>query len=262
MINLSERRQQALAIADKCMQVLKEDFGAEKVILFGSLRGDGPWHEKSDLDLAVEGLSEQGFWDAYGALEKLMPDWLLFDLIPLAKTPDYLRDRILQKTPMPTNPYLALKVRIEEEAIAMEEIAKTLADLVVQSRNVPQAFVTPTLAGYIVDFFTSCERISERVAVSLDGGLPKRDGWHQQLLWQMTNREIKHRPVLWSNELGQILDDYRKFRHVARHVYNTKLDPARVMILAKAIPSVEVQVKSALQSFNQWLVQKAEETSD
>jgi predicted nucleotidyltransferase len=85
MINLSERRQQALAIADKCMQVLKEDFGAEKVILFGSLRGDGPWHEKSDLDLAVEGLSEQGFWDAYGALEKLMPDWLLFDLIPLAK---------------------------------------------------------------------------------------------------------------------------------------------------------------------------------
>jgi predicted nucleotidyltransferase len=259
MINLSERRQQALAIADKCMQVLKEDFGAEKVILFGSLRGDGPWHEKSDLDLAVEGLSEQGFWDAYGALEKLMPDWLLFDLIPLAKTPDYLRDRILQKTPMPTNPYLALKVRIEEEMVAMEEIVKTLAELVVQSRNVPQAFVTPTLAGYIVDFFTSCERISERVAVSLDGGLPKGDGWHQQLLWQMTNRELKHRPVLCPKELGQILDDYRKFRHVARHVYNTKLDPARVMILAEAIASVEVQVKSALQSFNQWLVQKAEE---
>jgi predicted nucleotidyltransferase len=119
MINLSERRQQALAIADKCMQVLKEDFGAEKVILFGSLRGDAPWHEKSDLDLAVEGLSEQGFWDAYGALEKLMPDWLLFDLIPLAKTPDYLRDRILQKTSMPTNPYLGLaeKVKKQEEGI-------------------------------------------------------------------------------------------------------------------------------------------------
>ena len=259
MINLSERRQQALAIADKCMQVLKEDFEAEKVILFGSLRGDAPWHEKSDLDLAVEGLSEQGFWDAYGALEKLMPDWLLFDLIPLAKTPDYLRDRILQKTPMPTNPYLALKVNLEQEMVAMEETANTLADLIVQSCNIPQAFVTPTLAGYIVDFFTCCERIGERVAVSLDGGLPKGDDWHQQLLWQMTNQEVQHRPVLWPKELGQILDDYRKFRHVARHVYNTKLDPARVMVLAEAIPSVQVQVRSALESFNQWLIQKAEE---
>ena len=259
MINLLERRQQALAIADKCMQVLKEDFGAEKVILFGSLRGDAPWHEKSDLDLAVEGLSEQGFWDAYGALEKLMPDWLLFDLIPLAKTPDYLRDRILQKTPMPTNPYLALKVRIEEEMVAMEETTHTLKTLLEQAENIPRIALIPAIATYIVDFFTGCERIGERVAVSLDGGLPKGDDWHQQLLWQMTNQEVQHRPVLWPNELGQILDDYRKFRHVARHVYNTKLDPARVMVLAEAIPSVEVQVQSALQSFNQWLVQKAEE---
>ena len=259
MINLSERRQQALAIADKCMQVLKEDFGAEKVILFGSLRGDAPWHEKSDLDLAVEGLSEQGFWDAYGALEKLMPDWLLFDLIPLAKTPDYLRDRILQKTPMPTNPYLALKVRIEEEAIAMEETANTLNTLLEQAENIPYIALIPAIATYIVDFFTGCERIGERVAVTLDGGLPKGDDWHQQLLRQMANREVQHRPVLWPKELGQILDDYRKFRHVARHVYNTKLDPARVMVLAEAIASVQVQVQSALQSFNQWLVQKAEE---
>jgi predicted nucleotidyltransferase len=244
------------------MQVLKEDFGAEKVILFGSLRGDGPWHEKSDLDLAVEGLSEQGFWDAYGALEKLMPDWLLFDLIPLAKTPDYLRDRILQKTPMPTNPYLALKVRIEEEMVAMEETTHTLKTLLEQAENIPRIALIPAIATYIVDFCTGCERIGERVAVSLDGGLPKGDDWHQQLLRQMANQEVQHRPVLWPKELGQILDDYRKFRHVARHVYNTKLDPARVMVLAEAIPSVEVQVKSALQNFNQWLVQKAKENSD
>ena len=75
----------------------------------------------------------------------------------------------------------------------------------------------------------------------------------------MTNQEINHRPVLWPTELGQILDDYRKFRNVARHVYNTKLDSASVMVLAEAIPSVEVQVRSALQSFNHWLVQQAEE---
>jgi hypothetical protein len=194
-----------------------------------------------------------------------MPDWLLFDLIPLAKTPDYLRDRILQKTPMPTNSYLALKVNLEQEMIAMEETAHTLNTLLEQAENIPYIALIPAIPTYVVDFFTGCERIGERVAVSLDGGLPKGDDWHQQLLWQMTNQEVQHRPVLWPKELGQILDDYRKFRHVARHVYNTKntkLDPAMVMVLAEAIPSVEVQVKLALQSFNQWLVQKAEETSD
>ena len=259
MINLQERRQQALAIAEQCMQVLKEDFGAKEVILFGSLRGDTPWHEKSDLDLAVEGLSEQSFWDAYGALEKLMPDWLLFDLIPLAQTPAYLRDRILQKIPMPTNPYLALKVSIKQEMIAMEETINTLNTLLEQAEIIPRIALIPAIATYLVDFFSGCEKISERVAVSLEGGLPKGDNWHQKLLLQMTDTTVMHRPVLFSPQIGFILDDYRKFRHVARHVYNIKLDPTKVLDLAKAIPSVAVQVRSAVQVFNQWLIQQSEE---
>lgn len=54
--SLEARRQSAIAAAEQCIQILKQELGAREVIVFGSLRGDGPWHWESDLDLAIRGL--------------------------------------------------------------------------------------------------------------------------------------------------------------------------------------------------------------
>ena len=105
--HLEQRRQDALKLADQCIQHLKQEFGATQAILFGSLRGDTPWHDQSDLDLAVQGLSESDIWEAYDQLEKLMPPWLQLDLLAIEQAPERLRDRMLQTLPMPDNPYLA-----------------------------------------------------------------------------------------------------------------------------------------------------------
>jgi len=48
-------RSKAYIIAQKCVQLLKERFNADKVYLFGSVTGDGIWHDRSDIDIAVEG---------------------------------------------------------------------------------------------------------------------------------------------------------------------------------------------------------------
>ena len=58
--SLTHRHQEALSIAEHCVEVLQKRFGAKQVIPFGSLVGDSPWHEASDLDLAIEGLSREG----------------------------------------------------------------------------------------------------------------------------------------------------------------------------------------------------------
>ncbi|MGK7946027.1 MAG: nucleotidyltransferase family protein [Microcystaceae cyanobacterium] len=255
-----KKRDKALAIAQRCINVLEKDFNAKEVILFGSLRGDAPWHEKSDLDLAVRGLSEDAWWEAYGVIEQMMPDWLNFDLVSLEKAPHYLRNYILQTYTLPNNPYLALKERLEAEILALDETVETLSSLLEQASSVPQAFVTPTLASYITDFYTSCERLSERVAVALDGGLPKGDNWHEQLLRQVSDSDGKSRPPLWQGSLCLELDEYRKFRHVARHNYNFKLQADKVLVLAQNVNSVANQVKIAVNQFNQWLMHKANET--
>lgn len=256
-ITLEEKKEKALKIADDCIKLLKEDFGANEVIIFGSLRGDSPWHEQSDLDLAVKGMSDDQIWDAYGKLEKVVPSWLKFDLVPVEKVPDYIRDRILQTKPMPNNKYLALKTRLEDEMLAFEENVNTLITLMEQSKTVPEGFVTPTLASYIVDVYTGCEKMSERVAVTLDEHLPKGENWHEQLLRQMAETGGDNRPPLWQGSLLLELDEYRKFRHLVRHSYKVKLKADKVLILANKIIISSEKVQEAIITFNLWLESKA-----
>ena len=63
----TERRQEALDAAKRCETLLTQEFGAKRVILFGSYLGDAFQHDTSDLDLAVEGLDPGRFFAAYSA---------------------------------------------------------------------------------------------------------------------------------------------------------------------------------------------------
>ncbi|MDB9456410.1 nucleotidyltransferase domain-containing protein [Dolichospermum circinale CS-534/05] len=249
---LEERKQEALQTAAKCRQILLEK-GAKEVILFGSLSGESPWHWQSDLDLAVRGMSEKQQWEAYSLLEKITPNWLKIDLVALEEIPDFVRSRILKEKPMPNNKYLALKTRIEDEMIALEQNFQAMKTALEQSDNVPEIFITPTLSSYICDFYTACERISERVAVTLDGGIPKAENWHEQLLLQMAEIGGENRPPLWQGSLLLQLNDYLKFRHLARHNYNLQLRKERVLELAKQTEIIIAKIQEAIALFSQWL---------
>ena len=251
------RRQAALAIAEQCRQVLKQEFRATSVIVFGSLRGDTPWHGASDLDLAVEGLEPEAFYRAYEALEALIPEWLPFDLVALEQADEHVCDRILQRTPMPRNPYLATKTRLDDE---MRLLAKTVTQsetLLAQADSIPEIALIPAAAAYIEDFYTGCERLAERVAVMLDGKLPTGENWHRQLLEQVSQPSEQGRLPLWKESLRQELDTYRRFRHRARHLYRADLDREKVLAMAQQVPPVFEQIQQSLAQLAIWLTQRA-----
>jgi predicted nucleotidyltransferase len=256
-IELEQRRQQALVVAQECMQILKDKFGATEVILCGSLAGESPWHWHSDIDIAVRGMSKDTVWDANLAIEDIVPHWLKVDLIPLEFAPKYLVERILKKIPMPENTYLALKIRIEDELKSVDGTIQTITDLLKQKDTIPEMALIPALASYIADFYSGCERISERVAVYLDGGLPKSQDWHQELLKQVAEPGGNNRPPLWSGALLLELDEYRKFRHLERHIYKIELKPDRVITLAENIEPVFSKIRSTINIFFNWLEQQA-----
>jgi predicted nucleotidyltransferase len=255
-LSLEQRRQQALKTAEQCIGIHKQEFGATEVIVFGSLRGDAPWHWHSDLDLAVRGMSEKAIWDAYGKLEKIVPSWLKFDLVSVEDVPPYLRARILQEKPMPENKYLALKSRLEDEMTALDRNVQKLREILAQAETIPEIALTPALASYIADFYTGCERLSERVAVALDGGLPTGENWHEMLLRQVADPGVDNRPPLWRGSLLLELDEYRKFRHLVRHKYNVELQAERVRELAENVQSVWAKIQEAIDRFNQWLEER------
>ncbi|MGK7934856.1 MAG: hypothetical protein AB4206_03490 [Xenococcaceae cyanobacterium] len=48
-------------------------------------------------------------------------------------------------------------------------------------------------------------------------------------------------------------DEYRNFRHLARHIYKIELKAEKVIVLAENIESVFLKIKQAVNKFNQWL---------
>lgn len=254
------RRQEALALVAKCTKLLQSRYGAKRVIPFGSALGEGIWHERSDLDLAVEGVSAEALWQAEKELEAIIPSWLKVDLVSLDQVYPEVRDRILGERPMPEDPYLALKARLEDELIGLERIMQGLAMALERAGDAPDEFATRALASYVDDFYKGCERICERVAVALDGGLPQGERWHQMLLGQMGEPGGGGRPVLFSGSLLLELDEYRRFRHRLRHIYGYELESARVLSLARAAESVLGRVKTAVATFGRWLEGQAGES--
>jgi predicted nucleotidyltransferase len=255
---LENRRQEALAIAATCAQVLKTRYGAKRVIPFGSVLEATAWHARSDLDLAVDGLSSEALWQAEKDLEALVPPWLEVDLIALEHAFPEVRSRILGERTMPESPYLALKIRLDDELIGLERIAEGLEMALERAGESPDEFSIRALASYVDDFYKGCERICERVAVALDAGLPQAERWHQVLLGQMGEPGGHGRPPLFGGSLLLDLDEYRRFRHRVRHIYGYELETERVLTLARGVNSLRERVNTAVAAFDRWLEGQAE----
>lgn len=81
------RKQQALRIAKQSSHILRNQFGARKVVLLGSLTRDadfGPW---SDIDLAAWDIPPDRFFMAVAAVTGLSADFKIDLIDPLSSKP-------------------------------------------------------------------------------------------------------------------------------------------------------------------------------
>lgn len=69
LARMRERQQLGLEVAHMCAQILKQEFGATRVVLFGSMLNPERMTWLSDIDLAVWGLPEKDFFKAGAAIE-------------------------------------------------------------------------------------------------------------------------------------------------------------------------------------------------
>ncbi|MGV0023965.1 nucleotidyltransferase family protein [Phormidesmis priestleyi] len=68
---LLERQAQGWTIAHQAAHLLKSQFGATRVVLFGSLLNVERMHSRSDIDLAVWGINERDYFRAVSQLLNL-----------------------------------------------------------------------------------------------------------------------------------------------------------------------------------------------
>lgn len=71
---LAARHARAWQVAHSAAAILKERFGASRVVAFGSVLSPEKFHEHSDVDLAVWGLDERLYLKAVSALLDIDPE--------------------------------------------------------------------------------------------------------------------------------------------------------------------------------------------
>ena len=76
-------RQALLEQVRKAAMVLKSQFGIERVVVFGSLAHAAWFSPDADVDLAVEGLRAEDYWQVWRVAEEIIGDRSV-DLIDLA----------------------------------------------------------------------------------------------------------------------------------------------------------------------------------
>jgi len=93
-----KRWQEARREAEVLAERLGKRYGADKVVLFGSVLDGDRFHEGSDIDLAVGGLRPETFFAVWDKLEEANP--FRVDLVALESCRASLKARILTKGEM------------------------------------------------------------------------------------------------------------------------------------------------------------------
>lgn len=90
---LTQRYERAWALARQAAALLREQFGAERVAVFGSLAHRELYHAQSDVDLAVWGLDQRQYYRAVAQVQDLDTSFEV-DLVSVEEAAASLQSRI------------------------------------------------------------------------------------------------------------------------------------------------------------------------
>ena len=92
----ADRKELYTRIAEKCSSLLKKKYHVKRVYIIGSL-ATGILHDRSDIDLVVEGLPAELYIKALTELYDILLPGIELNLIPLEDAFDSLKEKTLKE---------------------------------------------------------------------------------------------------------------------------------------------------------------------
>lgn len=243
------RLRMAQAVAEECIRVLKERFGVRRAFVFGSLRGDSPWHERSDIDIAVEGLPPEKYIEALTTLYDMLPNGMHLDLVRLESAPNTLTAMAKGEMNVPGDAAEALRVEVDNELLNLQQIVQRVDALLQRVDATPNEEQLIALGKYIHDFYNTVEGIFERIEQRLEVPMPIGRSWHTHLLRQIEREIPNKRPAVVEHELARKLNRFLRFRHLYRHTYGYELQWEELQPLVEMLPEVFTTFRTQLMHF-------------
>ena len=274
--------------------MLYEQFGATQVVVFGSLTEPIAFTNRSDIDIAVSGLSTEDYDKAW----KMVMDFksgFKIDFINFDTSKGLFKERIkYQAIPIekgmrspnsPTNAWQTLYKHLQRQVFPTEDgdiyemnrkrLTQRINDeldkiegtlerihrgldnidvLPVQARE----FIENTIATDLADIYSGIERIFERIAREVDTLMPTGNRWHKDLLAQMAEQRPERPPVIserTSLQLQELLD----FRHKVTNIYGRELKYEKTIPHAKSIGELVERVSEDMNRFTDSLARREED---
>ena len=269
--------------------LLYEEFGATQVVVFGSLTDPMAFTDRSDIDIAVSGLSNEAYDKAYGKVvyfdapfkidfvnfdtsKGLFRERIKYQAIPIEKgTRPVLWQTLykhLQRQVFPTEEgdvyemnrkRLTQRINDELEKIegTLERIQRGLEKIEVVPIDVTE-FIENTIATDLADIYMGIERIFERIGREVDMHVPRGSQWHKNLLAQMAEKRPERPPVISENTRRE-LEELLQFRHKVTNIYGKELRYEKTIPHAKSIDTLLANVSQDLNTFTDALVKREED---
>ena len=276
-------------VAHEVATRLYEEFGATQVAVFGSLTEPMWFTNKSDIDIAVSGLSHDMYDKAYSKIMNFDSEFKI-DFINFDTTKGIFRERIqhqampiekgtrpvlwrtlyehLQQQVFPTNDgeiyemnRKRLTQRINDELTkiseTLERIRRGLEKLEVVRIDVRE-FIENTIATDLADVYRGIENIFLRIAREVDMHVPTGSRWHKNLLAQMAEHRPERTSVISENTALQ-LEKLLEFRHKVTNIYGRELKYEKTIPHAKSIEDLFARVSQDLNTFTDSLAKREED---
>ena len=94
-----DRRKELNLLAEKATEILENDYHVKRVFLIGSL-AKGYVHERSDIDIVVEGLAPALYIKALTQIYDILPPGIELNLIPFEDAFETLKEKTLREGKM------------------------------------------------------------------------------------------------------------------------------------------------------------------
>ena len=268
---------------------LYAQFDTIQVVVFGSLTEPMWFTHKSDIDIAVSGLSKANYDKAWTMVFDFKSEFKI-DCVNFDTSEGLFRERIkyqaipiekgarpvlwqalyqhLQRQVFPTHDgdiyemnrkRLTQRINDELDKIngTLERIHRGLDSIDVQPIQVRE-FIENTIATDLADVCRGIERIFERIAREVDAHTPTGSRWHKDLLAQMAEQRPERGPVISEHTRSQ-LEALLNFRHKVTNIYGKELEYEMTEPHAKSIDALLAKVSQDLNTFTDSLKKREED---
>ncbi len=156
------------------------------------------------------------------------------------------------------NKYAVLKSAIEKDIDDLRILTEEMADIglfpaitvkSIGSFDLNSSYACRLVGTFLADYYEGIENISKRIAKSIDGYVPSGHDWHKELIEQVCRELSGKRPVVFSEETHNMINKFRRFRHVFRAKYGYLLQSKTIYENVMLLNSINNNLKADIFAF-------------